>query len=93
MQVAVTKTGTWMQSKHGDGLNKQIVFQVLDEEQAKKSKYVKLNVTDYETERASGKSMKEKWEESCQVGNVLDVQLLNDANVNKFGPFTVIRTV
>lgn len=93
MKVAVSRVGAWTPSKHGEGQNKQVVFEILDETQAKKSKWVKLNITDYETDKRTNTTIKDKWEAACVAGNVLDVSLFSDANVDKFGQFTVVKQV
>lgn len=90
MKAIVVNEGNWKPSVSGRGQNKRVTFEVLD---SNPKKYVYLNITDYEFDTAAKQTMVDKWVPNCKNGNVIDLPLLNESTVNKFGQFTVTKRV
>lgn len=89
MKVIVENVGVWKKSKYSDGRNKRVTLTPIVPHS---EKYVYLNMTDYERV-ASGQTVAEYWNPAIKAGNVLDVNLLGEALVNKFGQYTLIKEV
>lgn len=95
MQLIVWKVGEWKEGKYPkDGQVydvKRVAFKAVDKTD-KKTYYINLD--------KKNPNNVEKWEKHLVEGNILDVVIMpeggfitNNTTINKFEPFTVIKTV